>query len=205
MILIMIYLVCSARTCTEDEDAVAEREKQQVDKLMREIEAVFTSDTLADHLLRGYEITAISKLNDFADYIKIISDTTLNLRFRQHTAELVRALFIPGEIQLQTWSRNYPVPGLNTLEILIDYCISEGISCWINPVGINVNDQFVRENDSTFTGTLSFYQKCVSFPDIDQIEDLSGPYVIDIYLMRKIKFFGIKQLGVWEVYLGAIE
>jgi hypothetical protein len=201
----MIYLICTARTCTEDEEAAAEREKAQSDKLIEEIEILFTSDTLTDHLLSGYETTATDKLNDFADYLKIISDTTLDAQFRQHAAELAGNLFIPGAIELRGWSKTFCVQEINTLEDLIQANLSEGTSSRINPVRINVNDQFVRENDSTFTGTLSFYQEYFSPSDTDQTEDLSGPYIMDIYLNRKIKNFGTNQLVVWEVYLGDIE
>jgi len=205
LILIIVYLFCSARTCTEDEETAAKREEQNIIRLIESVETVFTSDSLSDDILRRYEITAINKLNDFSDYLKIVSDTTLELKFRKHAAELTGNLFIPGEIELRGWSKAFGAPKLNTLEDLIRYYLSEGIAHRNKPVGINVNDQFVQEDDSTFKGTLSFYQKYVSLTDTDQVEDLSGPYVMDIYLMRRIKHFGTKQLDVWEVYLGAVE
>jgi len=202
LILIIVYLFCSARTCTEDEETAAKREEQNIIRLIESVETVFTSDSLSDDILRRYEITAINKLNDFSDYLKIVSDTILESQFRQQAAEMAGNLFIPGVIELRGWIKAFGVKEIITLEDLIRHSFSEGLSYRIKPVGININDQFVRENDSTFTGSLSFYQKYVSLTDIDKVEDLSGPYVMDIYLIREIKNFGTKQLEVWEVYLG---
>jgi hypothetical protein len=204
-ILIIVYFICSARSCTEDEDSVAKREEQYIMNLTDSVKHVFMSDSLSDKSLRAFEITAIGKLNDFADYMKIISDTTLDLKFRQHAAELVRDLFVPGEIELKNWSKAYSVPGLSNLVLLLEHSLSEGISCWIQPSQINVINPFTQVNDSTVTGSLSFIQNCIPFNTTGQFEIVSGEVVIDIYIIKEIKSFGDKRLRVWEVYLGAIE
>jgi hypothetical protein len=204
LIFIAIYLICSARTCTEDEEAAAKREEQDIIKLIECVETVFTSDTLSDDLLRGYEINAINKLNDFGDYLKIVSDTTLELKFRQHAAELTRNLFIPGEIELNNWSKAYPAPALNTLEFLLEYSLSEGISCWLMPLQINVSTPFILKNDSTFSGALNFKQDCISLNKREISGSVSGKLIIDIYLIKQPKQFGDEKLNVWKVYLGDI-
>jgi hypothetical protein len=201
-ILIVIYIICSARSCMEDPEIVAKREHEFIFNLKDSIENVFMSDSFPDQLLKAYEITAAEKLYDFADYLKIISDTTLDFIFRQQAAELVRDLFISDEIELRTWSNVYPVAGLNTLELLLTRSLAEGMTCWIQPVQINVSTPFVRENDSTFTGILSFYQNCISFNNPDTSENISEMLFIDMYILKRIKSFGTEQIRVWEVYLG---
>jgi len=204
-ILIVIYIVCSARTCNESEEATEVQKEEYTMNLMNSVKHVFTSDSLSDHLLRAYEITATEKLTDFADYIKIISDTTLDLRFRQHAAELVRDLFISDEIDLSGWSKSYPEPGLNILEHLLSYSLSEGVLFWIKPININIIKPFTSINDSTFTGNLSFINKCVPLSSRDTSEIESVELVIDIYLVKKVRSFGKDQISVWNVYLGDIN
>jgi hypothetical protein len=204
-ILIVIYIVCSARTCNENEEATEKQKEQYTMNLMNSVKHVFTADSLSDHLLRAYEITATEKLNDFADYIKIISDTTLDLRFRQHAAELVRDLFISDEIDLSGWSKSYPEPGLNILEHLLSYSLSEGVSFWIKPLQIDIIKPFTYINDSTFTGNLSFNYKSLSLSSQDTSEIASGELVIDIYLVKKLRFFGKDQIRAWNVFLGDIN
>ena len=201
-ILIVIYIVCSARTCNESEVTTDVQKEEYTMNLINSVKNVFTSDSLSDYFLRAYEKTAIEKLNDFADYMKIISDTTLDLRFRKHTAELVKGLFLTDEIDLSGWSKSYPEPGLNILDTLISYSLSEGVSFWNRPMQINFIKPFISINDSTFTGDLSFNYKSLSLSIQDTLEIASGSLVIDIYLMKKTKTFGKARFTVWDVYLG---
>jgi len=201
-ILLMIYIVCSARTCNENEETSEKQKEQYTINLLNSVKQVFTSDSLSDHLLRAYEITATEKLNDFADFMKIISDTTLDVRIRQHAAELVMDLFIYDEIELSGWSKYYPEPGINLLDNLISYSLSKGVSFWNQPMQINFIRPFTSINDSTFTGDLSFNYKSLSLSGQDTSELVTGRLVIDVYLMKKTKTFGKDRFPVWDVYLG---
>jgi hypothetical protein len=204
-ILIIIYLICSARGCMEDPEIVAQREEEFTINLKDSVKNIFMSDSVPDQLLKAYELTAAEKLCDFADYLKIISDTTLDLRFRQQAVELVRGLFVSGDIELQSWSSVYPVTDLNTLELLLSHSLTEGMSCWVQPVQISVRAPFIRESDSTFTGTFSFYPNCISFNNHVTSENVSEMLLIDIYIIKRFKSFGKEQIRVWEVYLGNIN
>jgi len=201
-ILLMIYIVCSARTCNENEEATEKQKEQYTLNLMNSVKNVFTSDSLSDYFLGAYEMTAIEKLNDFADYMRIISDTALDLSIRKHAAKLVKELFFSDEIELSGWSKSYPEPGLNILNNLVSYSLSEGVSSWNQPMEINFIKPFTSINDSTFTGDLSFSFKSLSLSGQDTSEIVSGRLVIDIYLMKKTKTFGKDRLPVWDVYLG---
>jgi len=204
-ILILIYLVCSARTCNESEEATEVKKEEYTLNLMNSVKNVFTSDSLSDHFLRGYEIAATEKVTDFADYMKIISDTTLDLRFRQHAAELVRNMFISDETDLSGWSKSYHEPVLDILENLLSYSLSEGVLFWLKPTDFNIIKPFTSTNDTTFTGNLSFNYKSLSHSGQEKTEITSGKLVIDIWLMKETRSFGNEQFSVWEVYLGNIN
>jgi hypothetical protein len=172
---------------------------------MNSVKEVFASDSISDHLLRGYEVTAVEKLIDFADYIKIIADTTLDLRFRQQATQLVRDLFISDEIELSHLSNAYPGKDINTLKQLLTFSLSEGIPYWTKPIQIDINKPFSVLNDSTFTGNLSFNYLSIYFISQDTLDMPSGTMLIEIYLMKKTRSFGKDQFRVWEVYLGDIK
>jgi len=188
-IIIILYLVCSARTCTENEDAAAKREEQYIKELKDSVKHVFMSDSLSAQSLRSFEITAIDRLNDFADYLKIVSDTSLELKFRQHAFEVAGNLLVNAKTGIETWNKND----------------LKGANYWARPEQVIIRTPFVRENDTTYAGSLSFYQKWISFSDPQQTGNLSGPLIINIYLVRSLKSFGNQQLRVWDVYLGEIE
>jgi len=98
-----------------------------------------------------------------------------------------------------------PWSGLSNLLLLLEYSLSEGISCWIQPFQIIVINPFTQVNDSTVTCGLSFIQNCIPFNTTGQFEIVSGEIAIDIYIIKEIKSFGDKRLRVWEVYLDTIE
>ena len=204
-ILIMIYIFCSARTCNESEEATEVQKEQYTMNLMNSVKNVFTSDSLSDYFLGAYEMTAIEKLNDFADYMRTISDTTLDLKFRQHAAELVKELFVTDEIELSAWSKSITQSALKTLDHLISYSLSGGVTFWNQPMQINFIKPFTSLNDSTFTGDLSFKYKSLSFKGQETSEIVTGKLVMDIYLMKKTKAFGIDRFPVWDVYLGKMK
>ena len=167
------------------------------------VKHVFMSDTLTEQMLAAYEVTAAQRLNDFADYMRIISDTALDLRFRTHAAELVKDLFAGDETELSGWSKSHPEPRLNSLNNLISYSLSEGVSFWNRPMHINSIKPFAGINDSTFTGILSFNYKSLSLSGQDTSEIASGRLVIDIYLMKKTKTFGKDRvqfgMSIWAI------
>ena len=205
MILFMLYFVCTARTCNEDGETVAGREEQYTMNLKDSIKDFFVSDTLNDKFIRAYEASAVQKLNDFADYLRIISDTTLEMRFRQHAAGLVKGLFITDKIELINLSRTYPESGLNTLELLLAHSLSEGTPFLFNPAQITVSKPFAFENDSTFSGNLSFINRYILPGSMEISETASVSLVIDIYLVKKLRSFGEDRIRVWDVYLGDIN
>jgi hypothetical protein len=201
---IVIYLTCSARTCTEDQESIAKSEAIYTKNLKENVKQVFTSDSLPEHFLRAYEVSATEKLNDFADYIKIISDTSLDRRFRMHSAELVKKMFVSDEINLSGWCKTYPKSLVVNLEELLAYGLREGMSGWIKPVQMNFSEPFVMKNDSTFTGNLTFNCKYLPWKSTDTSE-ISDKISVNIYLVRKLKSFGTDQYKVWDVYLGDIN
>ncbi|MCU0461433.1 MAG: hypothetical protein MUF36_05385 [Bacteroidales bacterium] len=204
-ILLLIYLVCAARTCNEDEEAAATREEQQVERLIESIEMAFTTETLTDSILRAYETTARDKLYDFADYLKIASDTSLDLKFRKQAAESIRNLFIPGQIKLLNWSKYYHAKGQNSLDLLIEQSLSGGISGWIQPSQIKIKYPFNMLNDSIYKGGISFNPVYFPVKQIKESEKGSAEFNIDVFLIRENKSFGDKKLRIWEVYFGNLE
>lgn len=205
MILIMVYLVCAARTCNEDEEAVARRQEQYAMNLKDSIKDVFMSDTINYQFIRAYEASAVQKLNDFADYLRIISDTTLDMKFRQHAAGLVKGLFITDKIEINYCGMTCPESDFNSLELLISQSLSENISCQVNPLQITVSKPFVYQNDSTYIGNLSFINSYIPSGSRDTSETESLSLVIDIYLVKKLRSFGEDRIRVWDVYLGDIN
>ncbi|HUX57379.1 MAG TPA: hypothetical protein VMV77_10420 [Bacteroidales bacterium] len=203
--LILIYLICSAKGCTEDENMKELREEKLIVALKDSVRSVFETDSVSDQFMRAYEETARQKLIDFADYMKIVSDTSLDIKFRQQAVDMVSKLFISRGINIRNWDKIYSRPGFNTFEQLLENSLSQGMTFWVQPVQINVKTPLTRQNDSTLAGTLSFYQRRIPFDNQIPADSINKMLVIDIYTLKKVKYFDKEELRIWEVFLGDIE
>jgi hypothetical protein len=204
LLLIMTLIVCSAKDCADGGNMRAVSEEERIVALKDNVKTVFEADSLGDEFRSAYEETARQKLIDFADYLKIISDTSLDINFRQQARAMASKLFISDGVDLHNWSKIYSKPGLNTLEKLLDTSLSLGLDCWVQPFQIVVDKPLTRKNDSTFAGNLSFYQRKISLEGQVYGDNKVKMYRVDFYVMRKAKPFGDEQLRIWAVFLGDI-
>jgi hypothetical protein len=204
-ILTLIWIICGARSCNENDSLKEQREKNLLSASKDSIKQVSEIDSPTDQNLKGYETTAILKLQDFADYLKIVSDSSMDLTFRKQAAEMAGKIFISGEIDTRNLSKFYQRQDLTTFNKLLENLLEQGSSCWIQPEQIDVLKPLTMENDSTFKGRLSFTYKCIPFEKLNSAQGKSGKLKIDIYAVKKIKSFGKEQFRVWEVNLGDID
>ncbi len=204
LFLILIYLICSSPGCSEDEAIKEQREQRLLIELQDSIKNMFESDSVSDKVLESFELSARHKLVDFADYLKIVSDTSLDIHFRLQADKMISHLFKPGKIETGSWCKVYSENNLNTLKKLLDRGLSKGFPLWVSPIQIEVETPLTLLNDSTYAGTLSFIQKCIMFNRPDTSEDVSDRLSIDIFITKRIKSFGEEQFKVWELYLGDI-
>lgn len=201
-ILILIYLLCSGRGCKEDLEVKEKKEANDVQAMRDSIMGLFETEIPGEKDLRSFELTAQQKLIDLADFLKIISDTSLDNRFRQQAFDMAIKLFISGENKIETWSRIYSSPGTNTAEQLLNKSLSNGLPLWAEPVGMSVNKPLTWINDSVYAGSLIFYQRYMPFNDHVKIDTINKRLLLSIYAVRKLKSFGREQIKVWVVNLG---
>jgi hypothetical protein len=166
------------------------------------IRKVFEVDHPEEDLLGAYEETARQKLSDFADYLKIVSDTTMNIKFREQAAEMVKRLFVNGGTRVGVWAKAYSYNDISTLDELTSKGLSKGFHLWIQPENIKVDAPLAARNDSICTGRLSFYQNCLPFDSLKSPSKNSQMVSVDIFIIKRIKSFGDEKLNVWELYLG---
>ena len=201
-VLIAVFFLCSSRTCEEGKEETQEQKDQYTLNLINSVKEVFASDSLSDNLLRAYEMTAKEKLIDFTDYLRIISDTTININFRQQAIKLIRDQFISDSIEFYSCNKSVDGSKPITLKELLVSRLDEGDSYRIIPLQINISKPLSQCNDSVFTGSLLFNCKYIPVTCNDTVEILSENNNIEIYLKRNLNFFGNEYLKVWEVKFG---
>jgi hypothetical protein len=129
-VLIVLYLLLSAKSCNQQEEFDAAREQKRADSAKDSILSVFGSDTVTSSTLAAFEEEAKIKFADFFDYQDILSDTSAAPAFREQAREMAGELFISG---------NPAFHAINT-----------------RPDSVWVKQPLHRVNDSIFTGELGF-------------------------------------------------
>lgn len=182
-----------------------QNEQKRLEILKEDVRNAFEADSVSDEFVRAYEETARQKLIDFADYMKITSDTSLDKNFRQQAGIMASRLFISGSVNIAGWSRIYSIPGLSTPDQLREKILSLGMIYWVQPFQIEINKPLTRLNDSVMAGSLSFYQSKIPFNNQLPADTNNKVLLIDIYNVKKVKIFDKEQLRIWEVLLGDVE
>jgi hypothetical protein len=178
--LVLVYLVCGSRSCTDDGQPHYVSQEERISILIDSVTRQFDKERLTDSDLRILEATAGQKLSEWADYLRIASDTTLAPAFRNKAREMSRELFIPGS--------GAPSDG-RTLSSSVP---------WI-PDSISIDKALTAADDSTYTGSLGFYRSTTDLPETERTRIREK---ITICAARVQKVFGNDTLKPWTVYLG---
>ena len=200
--LLLIYLICSARSCNDNRN---DREKEELKRIAvskDSIRNVF--DVATPQSIATYEVTASQKLLDFADYLKIASDTTMNTDFRQQAATMAEKLFVSKNSNIQRLDQQFKNDCPKTVNEFLHKSRNNEMHPVFLPEQIKMKTPFERENDSTFKGRLQFSLK---FKDSESASKKAvvETLFIDVYLIKKAKSFGQEQVKVWEVLLGDVR
>ena len=130
--LVLLYCLSTAKSCSNQEENDAAREQVVVTAVRDSIRSAFDSGSLSPETLGSMEESAKLKLLELSDYLHILSDSTLDLGYRQKAAEMVHGLFISGLTE-----KGFPAgfPEFDSVKVL---------------------QSLHRTSDSSYAGCLSF-------------------------------------------------
>ena len=199
-LLICIYIVCSSKSCSREEDIAHEEAvmlKTAIDSIRNEAEM----ESLSEQDLFSYSKIARQKFQDFAEYLAIVNDTSTNIEFREKAAKMTSSLFISDKVSISNPFSSSEKP------LILDELLSAGLSN-IYPKqsfrieSISDKQALRRVNDSLYSGRLSFNISCF-IADSQNPKSISGS--IEIHIVRVSKDFGDKRIRAWTVYLGEMK
>jgi len=204
--LAFIYLLSSSKSCSHGEQTNADREEAIIRITRDSLRSAFESDTLSASMLHAFEDNARMKFTDFADYMKILGDSSIAPEFRDHTRELTRDLFISENTPVKYFAGPAGSLRVKTLnDLLLAGQWIRGSSCRLTPDSVHVISPLQRTSDSIFRGRLGF---SVSFSHATSRKPatywpVSG--TIDFFVAKREKNFGNDTLKIWSVFLGEMS
>jgi hypothetical protein len=199
----VIILLFTAEQCGEAGEN--RRQDNILNSRKNEIISTFESGFLSDSSLFEHEKAAKQKLGDLADYLRILTDTSLQQPFRVKAAEIIRNTFISDSVVIELVFG----PGESVRKMNIGSLILKGLdnklpiySCTFE--SIKVENSFFRFQEESYSATLGFVQVPVKNQHFDGLEN-SYPCKVIVLIGKEIRVFGSDSLSVWKMHFGNME
>lgn len=201
--IIFVLIVICAPSCGDEQ--AANREEAILNDTKTSIRTEFEFDYLTEASLFAFEKTAKQKLSDFADYLQIMTDSSLDISFRVKAGEMIKTTFQSEETNLHLVP-NYGEPGQ---EVNIGTLINKGLENKLSLTtftfsSIRVLESLHRTGSATYSGILLFSQNYTKPSHPEQMSK-SVDREVDFYVMKQDKIFGTDTLNIWNVKLGEIR
>ncbi|MEI6059211.1 MAG: hypothetical protein WCR72_00815 [Bacteroidota bacterium] len=205
IVLFLLWILCGADSCNSRGREAEMNEKKLVLATKDSLKKVISVDTPGPRLLQEYDAKAVQKLGDFAGYLEIAADTSLDMSFRQQAAAMAVKLFVHGSVNMEKWYRACGLDNCLSPEELMDKCLLKGLPCSQKLANVMVDVPLTSQNDSVYKGCLSFSMQGQLNAKSIEAKAFPGRLYIDIYAIKETKAFGAEKLCVWSVYLGSLN
>lgn len=190
LLLILLYLLFTAKSCDNEEQSDAARDEARAKASQDSIAAVFESDTLSEEALSAFEETAGLKIYDLAEYLKILADSNTEEGFKVKVEGMIREMFLP-----ENGNMNYSNAGIKKLNLQTGVVIDS----------VNIQKSLQPVNDSLYSGQLQCFLRRSHPLNHDERSLKVENRVIEIFVAKREKNFGNNTLKVWTVLLGEIK
>lgn len=200
--LVWLAVLLGAPSC-EDEQSTAAREENEIRVSRQSIIREFEPDEPGEASLNAYENAAIQKLSDFPDFLKMLTDTTLDIAVRKQAGDLIHGMFISVDISVRITDQAVESP------VTVSQLVSDGLNRRITLPDFRIDSVFVKEKPrrigiSDYTGILE--GRLVFTAEAGSDNNLrSHPVHAEFFLTRSAKVFGPDTLLTWNARLGEIR
>jgi hypothetical protein len=202
LILAIIYLLLSARSCVDD-SARLTWEEQQAELSRDSIRGEFEAGHLTEEARYASSVKAIQELSDLSDYLEIYSDKSLDSTFRKKAGDMIKRIFISEQARLSFGqAKNKKMKAVS-----LDEFFKTGFGKDLKKAGvifdsIRVQQPLQKSGESTYSGKLAAFQTIIFYPLNDSIYSSSKPIIVNFISSKQAKIIGKDTLKVWEVKLG---
>lgn len=202
--ILFIYLLLCGKSCVEEGDSALLEEKAvrtEMESIRNEVEVAW----LSEESKYVSEVGAAQKLTDLADYLELYTDPSLDSTFRVKAGEMIRELFISGEVALTLPMLLAGRTETITLQELMDQGrMKDLLHAEIDYDSIMVLDPLQKSGQENYLGRLSCTQKTRVNGPADTLWERSA-ITVDVVVSRNAKVFGQDTLRVWDVFLGDMK
>ena len=193
---LLIMILLGVGCATANRESSADEVAVEMVPTEAELSEQLTGGQPSAAQLRAFEVRAQQKLRDFADYLTIVADSTLDSAFRAEAQQQAAHLFVDrAQITLPLGSA---APETAELQDFLDLIRTDTAREFVVSKS-SVSQALTPQADGRYTGELVFDGTPSSAPEGEQ----EGR--AEVVLKKVSKQFGEEQEQVWEVFLGDIR
>jgi hypothetical protein len=203
---VLAFLLFCSKSCETTENENAAREEISFKATLDSINKTFEADYLSEQTLRAFEVKAEQKLVDFADYLQIYADKSLDESFKDHARQMILDLFISDSIHIKiSISKEEKEMNLTIKEFLRIASASGSNVMGVRIDSLEISEPLHRIDDGRYAGSLKFSQRFKGSSSTNNSLTQSQRKTVDIIAAKIKKQFGNDTLQIWQVCLGDIR
>ncbi len=167
-----------------------------------DLESTFTAKNLSNYKLRGFETRAVQKLEDFGDYLELISNKEFDLGLRKQAIKMLENLFIDKNALLVNPENE--LTDKNQIEIReyaqsVLECDFSRLEISITKIKLSKPLEFIKKGN--YSGELSFTQSSKFYKSSKVLKRSLRNRKARIVVVKTSKKFGNEKEFVWNVLL----
>jgi hypothetical protein len=203
---LLAFLLFCSKSCETQENENEKREDELFHARMDSIEHSLSDDVLSEQTLRAFEIKAEEKLADFADYLGILSDRTMDETFIEHAQEMILDLFISDTVHVLLNGKGLPKEkDLPLKEFLAKSSEPASGSCPFRFDSVILSEQLHRVNDLIYQGSISFLVRSEESGKDVPLKNNFNRKKVSIIAVKVQERIGRDTLQIWKIFLGGIN
>lgn len=166
------------------------------------LENDFSKSTLNAENVAAFEARAKQKIEDFCNYIQLVSNKNYDKKFRQHSQKSALSLFNSDECLIN----DSIVTGKDSL-VTIAHFLDAVFETEFHQIAgqasqIILQDELTLSENGNYAGTISYVQTLNCYDkDGTIIETVVENKTVSVTLNRKTKSFGTTEKIIWVVEL----
>lgn len=199
-----MLLIIGAPSCVNEKDAM-EREEIMLKETKENIRKEFETEYLTEASLFATETVAKQKLSDLADYLRILTDTSLEYTFRAKAGEMIKNTFQLENIALQLFdAKEKAIQEIDVTQLIFRGLENKLALPFFTFDSISIQVPIHRIGNSNYSGTLKFLQNFTDTTSLQQNMNFINR-TASVYVVKENKIFGSDTLLVWGVWLGQLK
>jgi hypothetical protein len=203
---LLAFLIFSSKKCDSPENEDAAREEMAFNAYLDSINKGFEADHPSTQALQAFEVKAKQKLVDFADYLQIYMDKSLDESFKDHARQMIRDLFISDSILINLQvSDELKEKNVTIMDFLKVVSASGSVTPAVIIDSIEISEPLQKVSDSKYAGSLKFSLQFKGSASQDISRTESNNNTVEIIAAKIKKQFGRDTMQLWQVFLGDIR